>query len=298
MITDGGSLNGVIILGSSTKPVPPAPPPLLIRNLYLPQQQDTPMFLGVISHQRSFIAARILCTAILLFWMQATTTFAATPSLDEDDAYLNTVSPIVSDPLESWNRAMHGFNDAMLENVARPVYKGYAFITPQIMRTGFKNAFHNLLFPVRFVSNVLQGKGRAAGVEMSRFILNSTAGLGGFIDVAKSHKPIVPVDEEDMGQTFGVWGIGEGFYIVWPFLGPSTLRDSTGKLVDYFLDPVTYISPTVAPTGLSIGIAAVRTFNSLDDILDQYDALKGTAVEPYSSFRDAYIQHRRAKIAK
>jgi phospholipid-binding lipoprotein MlaA len=221
--------------------------------------------------------------------------FAALPSLDEDDNVLNSVETVVADPLEGWNRLVFGFNDGLLEYVARPVSVGYAYVTPQFLRTGISNVFHNLLFPVRFVNNLMQGKGLAAGVEMSRFVLNTTAGLGGFIDVAKHHKPIVSVDDdEDMGQTFGVWGIGDGFYIVWPFFGPSTLRDSVGMTGDYFLSPVSYVTPT----RLSLGISAVKIVNELDEVLERYDQLKRAAIEPYSSFRDGYIQYRRAKIAK
>ena len=147
---------------------------------------------------------------------------------------------------------------------------------------------------MRFTNNLLQGKGRAAGVEMSRFILNTTAGLGGVINVAENHKTIVPVDDEDFGQTLGVWGLGEGCYIVWPLLGPSTARDTVGLGGDYFLDPVSY----VRPGELGLGVSAFRTFNQLDDIMDQYDAVNKLAIEPYTSFRNAYIQHRRAKVAR
>ena len=235
----------------------------------------------------------ILVSGLLLLCVQ-TAAFAAVKSLDEDDDYLDAAAQIVPDPIEPWNRAMFRFNDVMIEYVARPAYKGYAYVTPKPMRTGIKNFFHNLAFPVRFVNNLLQGRGKAAGVEMSRFILNTTAGLGGFIDVAKHKKPIVPVEDEDMGQTFGVWGMGEGFYIVWPLLGPSTARDSVGLVGDYFLDPVTYVQPWE----VSLGIDAARVFNDLDDVLDLYDDMKRAAIEPYSSVRDAYVQYRRAKIAK
>lgn len=215
-----------------------------------------------------------------------------TNSLDNDEDYLDNVAQVVPDPLEGWNRAVHVFNDRLLDYVARPLYTGYSYVTPSFFRTGVKNFFHNLAFPVRFTNNLLQGKGRAAGVEMSRFILNTTAGLGGLFNVAQRHKPIVPVDNEDLGQTFGVWGMGEGFYIVWPFLGSSTARDSVGLVGDHFLDPVTY----VAPQWLSLSISGGRMFNELDDILDAYDDMKRIAVEPYTSVRDAYIQHRRAKV--
>lgn len=237
-----------------------------------------------------FLAA-IFATALLSLPAHAADSL---PSLDDDDIYLDSVETVVADPFEGWNRAMHSFNDFTLNKVGRPLYKGYSYVTPRFLRQGLKNAFHNLLFPVRFVNNLLQGKPLAAGVEMSRFILNSTAGLGGFINVAENHKTIVPMDDEDFGQTLGVWGLGNGFYIVWPLLGPSTARDTAGMVGDYFLDPLHYIDPWWAGTSL----AAFRSFNELDDTLDMYDTLKRNAIEPYSSFRDAYIQYRNARVAK
>jgi phospholipid-binding lipoprotein MlaA len=216
------------------------------------------------------------------------------PPSDVDEDYLEELAPVVRDPLEGWNRAVFRFNDALIEHAARPAYRGYVYVTPDFMRTGIKNFFHNAAFPARFVNNLLQGRGRAAGVEMSRFMLNTTAGLGGLFDVAKHHEPIVPVEDEDMGQTFGVWGAGEGFYIVWPLLGPSTARDSLGLVGDYFLDPFSYFYPWE----VDVGLRAVSVFNGLDEMLDLYDALKGSAIEPYSSVRDAYVQYRQAKIAK
>lgn len=237
---------------------------------------------------------RIVCIAILALVLACPAAFGAEPTIDDEEDYLDEVGQIVADPIEPWNRAMYTFNDALMEYVARPAYKGYAYVTPQFMRTGLKNFFHNLAFPGRFVNNLLQGRGKAAGVEMSRFILNTTAGLGGFIDVAKHHKPIVEVEDEDFGQTLGTWGVGEGFYVVWPFLGPSTARDTVGMVGDYFTDPLTYVKPWEA----GLAIKAGKTFNELDDILDLYDTLKRSAIEPYSSMRDAYVQYRRAKVAK
>lgn len=238
-----------------------------------------------------------LCLALLLCCMivaNAQTAFCAEALPDDDEDYLDVVSRVIPDPIEGWNRAMFSFNDTIIEYVAKPAYKGYEFVTPRFMRTGLKNFFHNAAFPVRFVNNILQGRGRAAGVEMSRFILNTTAGVGGLFDVAKHHKPIVPVEDEDMGQTLGVWGFGEGFYIVWPLMGPSTVRDTFGMAGDYFLHPASYIRPWE----LGVGVKAVNVFNDLDETLDLYDTLKHAAIEPYSSVRDAYVQYRRAKIDK
>lgn len=238
----------------------------------------------------------LFLAAVLLFAVtfQGFASTASTPSLDDDDDYLEEVGRIVPDPIEPWNRAMYHFNDVVIEYGARPLYKGYAYVTPKPVRSGIKNFFHNLAFPVRFANNLLQGRGKAAGVEMSRFVLNTTAGIGGIFDVAKHHKPVVHVEDEDFGQTLGVWGAGEGFYIVWPLMGPSTLRDTTGMVGDYFLHPLSYVEPWE----LSTGLRAAETFNKLDDILDLYDNLKGSAIEPYSSMRDAYVQYRRAQIEK
>lgn len=231
---------------------------------------------------------------LLLLLLSAAPAAAQEALPDDDEHYLEAVGRIVPDPIEGWNRAMFKFNDAVIEYVARPAYKGYEYVTPDFMRSGIKNFFHNAAFPVRFVNNLLQGRGKAAGVEMSRFILNTTAGLGGLIDVAKHHKPIVPVEDEDLGQTFGVWGVGEGMYIVWPLLGPSTARDTVGMVGDYFLRPASYIKPWE----VGIAVRAVNTFNDLDEVLDLYDQLKSAAIEPYSSVRDAYVQYRRARIEK
>ncbi|MDR0826854.1 MAG: VacJ family lipoprotein [Desulfovibrio sp.] len=216
------------------------------------------------------------------------------PSLDDDDAYLDRAEEIIADPIEGFNRAVFEFNDVILEHVGRPMYEAYAFVTPEFMRDGLANFFHNLDFPVRFANNLLQGRPLAAGVEMSRFILNTTAGLGGFFDVAGGLESAVPVEDEDMGQTLGVWGVGEGFYIVWPFAGPKTLRDSVGWGVDQVFSPTTYLQPWE----LSLGVWGIEVFNNLDRVLDLYDNLKQGAVEPYASVRDAYVQYRRAKIPK
>ena len=220
-------------------------------------------------------------------------TQAAEPWLDDDD-FLDFVPRLIPDPLEGWNRAVFAFNDVVIEHAAKPVYRGYEYITPAFMRSGLKNFFHNLAFPVRFTNNLLQGRGKAAGVEMSRFVLNTTAGLGGLFDVAKHHEPIVEVHDKDFGLTLGVWGAGEGFYIVWPFFGPSTVRDSVGRVGDYFLQPLTYVQPWE----LSLGAKALSAFNDLDEVLDLYDNLKRNAIEPYSAMRDAYVQYRRAQVLR
>ena len=201
--------------------------------------------------------------------------------------------PLVGDPLEPWNRFWFEVNDELFTNVLNPLAKGYNYVVPDEIRRGVKNFFHNLLFPVRFVNCILQGKFLAAGVEFSRFVGNSMYGFGfyGHFDHVPS---IVPVDDdEDLGQTLATWGFGNGFYIVWPLLGPSTLRDSIGMIGDSFLDPVGYVQPWYLVTSASI----YSRFNTISFQIEGYETLKQAAFEPYSAFRNAYIQNREERIA-
>ena len=222
---------------------------------------------------------------------------AITQSLDDDDAYLDEAyaTQLLPDPLESWNRAMFVFNDGLITYLVRPVSKAYVAVTPDALRSGFGNFFTNLLFPVRFVNNLLQGKGHAAGQEFGKFIINTTAGLGGFINyTGLNHPELADLDSEDFGQTLSVWGVGEGLYIYWPFLGPSNARDTVGSIGDWAADPLTWLNPWWAPLALK----GVRTVNELEEILDLYEDMTSSAIEPYTAVRDAFTQYRRSKIAK
>jgi phospholipid-binding lipoprotein MlaA len=213
--------------------------------------------------------------------------------LDDDLDFLDEEEELVeiADPIFYWNTAMYHFNDKFYFWLLKPVTRGYKWAAPEIVRIGVKNFFYNLRFPIRFVSCILQGKGDAAGSEFCRFMLNSTVGVLGFGNPAK-HCPELTPSEEDLGQTFGRWGIGNGFYVVWPLIGPSTLRDSFGLLGDHFLDPVTYVNPTEA----AIGIIAYDTVNKTSFRIGDYESLKEGAIDPYLSIRDAYIQNRKKKV--
>lgn len=207
-----------------------------------------------------------------------------------DDYGDGTAHPAIADPLEPWNRFWFHFNDIFYLHVARPAYRVYDTVMPDEFQSGLKNFLSNLLFPVRFVNCLLQGKPKAAGVEFGRFIVNSTVGFGGFFDVTKGRKTVVEMDPlgEDLGQTLGVWGVGHGFYIVWPILGPSSLRESVGLAGDYFLDPTFYLQPWEA----AWGTAGTLRFNSLGDILPTYESVSKAAVDPYIAMREAYILFR------
>ena len=217
-------------------------------------------------------------------------TMRADNSLDDYDS---EPAQSIADPIEPWNRFWFHFNDIFFLYVAKPAYTAWEYVTPHQLRAGLKNFFSNLLFPVRFVNNVLQFRFFEAGVEFSRFIANTTISAG-FADVTKGYKTIVPVDPtgEDFGQTLGRWGLGHGFYIVWPILGPSSARDSVGRAGDLFADPLFYLQPME----LSVGVAAGLRFNALGDVLPLYEDLNTVAVDPYIAMREAYVNFRNAQV--
>lgn len=209
----------------------------------------------------------------------------------EDDLPLDE-SAGIRDPLEPVNRAFFVFNDKLYFWVLRPVAKGYSYVAPETVRVGISNFFYNLAFPVRFVNCVLQGKVQGASEEISRFVINTTVGMAGFIDVA-TNKVEIPKNEEDLGQTFGVWGLGPAFYINWPILGPSTLRDTFGFVGDAFLDPIAFI---IDPTEVTLALNVFDIINQTSLRIGDYEDLKKAAFDPYIALRDAYYQNRISKI--
>ena len=211
---------------------------------------------------------------------------------DLDDYDSEPVASI-SDPLEPWNRFWFRFNDIFYIHVAQPLYTGWKFVTPQFFRTGMSNLFYNILFPTRFINSLLQGRPFEAGVEFSRFMMNLMGGAG-LVDLASSKKTIVPVDPsgEDFGQTLGRWGFGQGWYIVWPFIGPSSVRDTFGRIGDAFTSPLFYIDPWEASLAANVGFR----FNDLYEVLPAYTDLKSIAVDPYLAMREAYASMRKAQV--
>ncbi len=197
----------------------------------------------------------------------------------------------IADPLYYWNVSMYHFNDKFYFWLLKPVAQGYSAIAPEPVRIAVSNFFQNLTTPIRFVANLLQLKLKNAGDELVRFVTNSTQGLAGFMDVAKSHYGIATHDE-DIGQALGSYGIGHGFYLVWPFLGPSSLRDTAGLVGDTLLNPVTYVNPLET----SIGIRAYDRVNETTFHIGDYEDMKEAAIDPYVSLRNGYVQHRKKQV--
>ncbi len=213
---------------------------------------------------------------------------------DTDDEYNNGVEEVtIADPIEPLNRAMFTFNDKLYFWVLKPAAKGYNYVVPEPARVSVRNFFHNVKAPIRFVNTLLQGKFEGASTELARFGINSTIGLAGFFDVATSHFEL-PSYDEDFGQTLGFYGMGGMMYIVWPFLGPSTVRDSIGMVGDSAASPAGYFIPVAA----TLGAKAYETLNKTSLELGTYEDIIAASVEPYVGVRDGFIQLRNKQINK
>lgn len=189
------------------------------------------------------------------------------------------------DPLQSINRPIYDFNmDVLDAYVLRPVAVGYSKITPQPVRNGLVNATNNLDAPIDATNSLLQGKVSNSGVNVARFLVNSTVGLFGIFDVASE---IGLVEEtEDFGQTLGVWGAGNGAYLMFPAYGPSTVRNMSGDMVDAFVLP----SLTLG-TPVTIGKWVIKVLEARASLIPQ-EALLNESLDPYLFMKDIYLQRQ------
>lgn len=194
----------------------------------------------------------------------------------------------IPDPLEPMNRVFFQFNDKLYFYLLKPVASGYKAVLPTTIRTSVGNFFDNIIYPIRFVSCLFQGKIEGAFVETGRFLTNSTIGLAGLFDPATDLLNLKKYDE-DAGQTLGTWGLGFGFYLDLPFLGPSSLRDGIGKVGDYFLDPIYYFCPDFWDKA---AFKSTDVINSTSFHIGDYESLKESSIDPYIALRNAYFQYR------
>ena len=192
------------------------------------------------------------------------------------------------DPWEAWNTTTFNFNRRVDTYVLKPVAKGYNFVVPDEVQIMIANGFDNISFVPRFINNLLQGKVKGAGREVARFLINSTAGVGGLFDPAKDVFGILK-SREDFGQTLCVYGVRPGRYVVVPFLEPLTIRDGIGKAVDTLMDPLTYFLPLIWDRlGMKVGdIVNERSLN-----LDLFQGFEESVVDMYSAVRHAYLERR------
>jgi phospholipid-binding lipoprotein MlaA len=196
------------------------------------------------------------------------------------------------DPWEGFNEKMFWFNREILDRyILKPVATAWDFVFPDPVQRGFHNFFDNLAVVRRVVNNTLQLKLTGAGTELTRFTINSTIGLVGFFDVAKDAFGIEQRDE-DTGQTFGVWGMGPGPYLVLPLLTPLTVRDGIGYAFDIAMTPYMYFIPWYA----SMGGRATEIVNERSLNLDRFERVAESTVDLYGAVRNAYLQRRAAAI--
>lgn len=200
----------------------------------------------------------------------------------------------IADPLYYFNKGIWHFNDFVFLYIGEPAAKGYNKILPETIRTGVTNFFSNWYTPVRLVSCLLQAKWEEAGTETGRFFINTSFGFLGFADLAKEEEWTGwDVADEDMGQVFGAWGIGHGFYLVLPLVGPSSARDGVGRIGNGFLDPLTYLDIKFWEYA---AIWSYREFANYAPYAGEYRKFRDMSLDPYTAMRDAYIQLRARQV--
>jgi phospholipid-binding lipoprotein MlaA len=194
------------------------------------------------------------------------------------------------DPWERWNRKVYAFNDKVDEVVLKPVATTYTKVVPSPVRRGVNNFFGNVSDAWSAINNILQGKFSNGLQDVMRVGTNTLFGLGGFLDVASEFG--VDRQGEDLGQTLGRWGVGPGPYVVWPVLGPSTLRDSVALPLDAQVSPALFMHHNLAKV-TTTGLQAVNTRANL---LGASGMLNDIALDKYVFVRDAYLQRRRSLV--
>jgi phospholipid-binding lipoprotein MlaA len=194
------------------------------------------------------------------------------------------------DPIEGFNRAMFAFNDGLDTAIVKPVATGYDAVLPTPVKTGVTNFFGNIEDVFIGVNNLLQGKIPAAASDFGRFLINSTVGILGLIDWASDAG--LEKHDEDFGQTFGRWGVGNGAYVVIPVFGSRTARDTVGLILDSAVDPV----GDHRPKGTRDAALVLRLVNKRANLLAADKVVEEAALDKYSYMRDAYLQRRRNLI--
>tara|TARA_R110002020_G_scaffold130342_1_gene291623 strand:+ start:360 stop:1184 length:825 start_codon:yes stop_codon:yes gene_type:complete len=231
-----------------------------------------------LSNDKSTLSWRSTGLPLLLVALLASSGCASTQTAENTNP---------DDPWEGFNRKVFAFNDVLDRYALKPVAKGYRTITPDPVETGVGNFFSNLGELRTALNSVLQGKPANAGLATSRFLINSTVGIGGLLDYATLME--VTADKEDFGQTLAVWGWDDSRYLVLPFFGPSTLRDTTGLPADIAAYPVTYVEDDT----VRISLTALDLIDTRAGLLDQEELIRG---DRYRFIRDAYLQSRQFEV--
>lgn len=208
------------------------------------------------------------------------------------DKYQNTGE--INDPFEKMNRTTLAVNDAVDKAVLEPVARGYRAVTPSGIRIAFSNFLNNLKSPVVIGNQLLQGDMQGAGNATARMVINTLAGFGGILDLADAGG--IEDEPEDFGQTLATWGVGDGAYVVLPFMGPSSVRDTAGMFVDGYADPLRIYLFNIDKQGWHYGRIGGTVLSERERLLDVIDDLRRNSFDYYAAMRSAYYQNRQALI--
>ena len=237
---------------------------------------------------------QILITSLIFFF--SLNLFAGASDevkTNSDDFETTTYEDEIFDPLEGINRGIFSFNNIADRVILEPVAKGYKKL-PSPIQSGIGNFLNNLKLPLAAVNQLLQGQSKNAAESTGRFLVNSTIGIFGLVDVADNIG--LEQKEEDFGQTLATWGIGDGFYIVLPLFGPSNVRDATGMIMTMMTDPV---NAYAVNQGESWAVPMKTAANAIDQrsqIIDEVNALRDNSIDYYAAVRSSYYQNRKAAI--
>jgi phospholipid-binding lipoprotein MlaA len=214
-----------------------------------------------------------------------------TPALGQSASH-----PVVTqaDPWEGFNRRIFKANLAVDKVTLKPAAKAWKAVAPKPVQQGLANAVSNSREPWTFINAVLQGKGETSFRTLGRFLINTTVGLGGLINVAGRWG--VPQDEEDLGQTLAVWGVPSGPYLMLPGFGPSNPRDAVGRIVKILYEPVNLVIAKEVSSYAGYGQTAAEIFTTRVELLDTADPILADSADPYATTRSAWYQNRTFKI--
>ena len=205
------------------------------------------------------------------------------------------------DPIQPVNRGVFWFNHQLYHYAFHPLCRAYKAVLPSPVRTGIYNVFDNLEYPVRFVNDLLQWQPKRAGLETEKFLVNSTVGVAGIFRPSDKIASLKDVPKTDTGVTLAKWGVPDGCYIVWPVLGPKSLRDTVGFAGDLALYPVAWVTYGVVGglTGATtLAVSGPDAARTTSDKIDTYNTLTRSSVDRYLAVRSAYEQNRKKAVAK
>ena len=240
------------------------------------------------------ISKKILAALLfILISMSVYGTESDNVNTSSEDFETSNYEDEIYDPIEKVNRAIFSFNNIADIIILEPVAKGYKNL-PSPIQSGVSNFIDNLKMPLVIVNQLLQGQGKNAAESTGRFIVNSTAGLLGIIDVADNIG--LEKKQEDFGQTLATWGVGDGFYVVLPIFGPSNLRDSAGMILTYVTDPINAYAISEDETWILPVRTATNAIDQRSRIIDEVNALRDNSLDYYAAVRSSYYQNRKAAI--